>query len=140
MKPRVALLALLAVVLLLGHYARHTTPTTSPSDPDLIVSGPYSHENLTVFLFHGPDAAQSRNVLTLQEAIEQKLVVVHETGSVNELAVENQSLDSEVFLQSGDIVKGGRQGRSASSKAAGPAGTATPPRSSTRPPNKPRRR
>src|SRR6266851_5488557 len=111
MKPRVALLALLAVVLLLGHYGSHTTPTTSPSDPDLIVSGPYSHENLTVFLFHGPDAAQSRNVLTLQEAIEQKLVVVHETGSVNELAVENQSLDSEVFLQSGDIVKGGRQDR-----------------------------
>jgi hypothetical protein len=50
-------------------------------------------------------------VLTLPEALALKLVVVHETGSVNELAVENLSVDHDVFIHSGDIVKGGRQDR-----------------------------
>jgi hypothetical protein len=37
-------------------------------------------------------------------------VTVYETGQVNELAIENQSSE-DVFIQSGDIVKGGRQDR-----------------------------
>ena len=50
------------------------------------------------------------NYLTLQEALEQKKVVVYETGNVNELSIENVG-DQPVFIQSGDIVKGGRQDR-----------------------------
>jgi ARG/rhodanese/phosphatase superfamily protein len=46
----------------------------------------------------------------LQEAMERKTVVVHETGDVNNLAIENLS-DEEVYVQSGDIVKGGQQDR-----------------------------
>jgi hypothetical protein len=42
--------------------------------------------------------------------MDRKMVVVHETGDVNNLAVENLS-DEEVYVQSGDIVKGGRQDR-----------------------------
>jgi hypothetical protein len=74
------------------------------------VSGPYSHKNLAIFLLHGPDQRQDKTPLTLQEAMERKVVVVHETGDVNNLAIENLS-DEEVFVQSGDIVKGGRQDR-----------------------------
>src|SRR5262245_34142563 len=74
------------------------------------VSGPYSHKNLTIFLLHGADQRQDKTPLTLQEAMERKFVVVHETGDVNNLAIENLS-DEEVFVQSGDIVKGGRQDR-----------------------------
>src|SRR5215510_8180683 len=74
------------------------------------VSGPYSHKNLTIFLLHGADQRQDKTPLTLQEAMERKVVVVHETGDVNNLAIENLS-DEEVFVQSGDIVKGGRQDR-----------------------------
>jgi len=48
--------------------------------------------------------------LTLPEALDQKKVIVHETGSVNELSIENVS-DQEVFVQAGDIVKGGKQDR-----------------------------
>ncbi len=75
-----------------------------------IVSGPYSHKNLTIFLLHGADQRQDKTPLTLQEAMDRKMVVVHETGDVNNLAVENLS-DEEVYVQSGDIVKGGQQDR-----------------------------
>src|SRR6266545_31343 len=75
-----------------------------------VVSGPYSHKNLTIFLLHGADQRQDKTPLTLQEAMDRKMVVVHETGDVNNLAVENLS-DEEVYVQSGDIVKGGRQDR-----------------------------
>src|SRR5258708_6870186 len=75
------------------------------------VTGPFAHENLAVFLLHGADRLKDKNYLTLQEALDQKIVIVHETGNVNELSIENISIDKEVYIQSGDIVKGGRQDR-----------------------------
>ena len=48
--------------------------------------------------------------MTLEEALAKGRVKVRETGNVNELTVENVG-DSEVFVQAGDIVKGGRQDR-----------------------------
>jgi hypothetical protein len=76
----------------------------------LRLSGPFTHENLTVFLIHGDDQMKGRKLLTLDEALEQKKVVVHETKEVRKLAIENAS-DVEVFIQAGDIVKGGQQDR-----------------------------
>lgn len=75
------------------------------------LSGPYEHENLTIFLVHGPNQPNSRSFTPLQEAMERKLVIVHETSDVNELAIENLSTSEEVFVQAGDIVKGGQQDR-----------------------------
>jgi hypothetical protein len=75
------------------------------------ISGPYTHENLSIFLIHGEDKVKGKSFLTLQEALEQKKVVVHETQNVNELSVENVSPTEEVFIQAGDIVKGGQQDR-----------------------------
>jgi hypothetical protein len=75
------------------------------------VSGPATHGNLAVFLIHGPAAPSAPEYLTLQEAMARKLVVVHETGNVNELSVENLSPQVAVFIHAGDIVKGGRQDR-----------------------------
>jgi ARG/rhodanese/phosphatase superfamily protein len=74
------------------------------------LTGPYQYENLTIFLVHGPDQPGARIFTPLQEAMERNQVIVHETSEVNELAIENIS-NSEVFVQSGDIVKGGRQDR-----------------------------
>ena len=48
--------------------------------------------------------------LTLQEAMTKQTVRVIETGSVNELQIENTGTE-DVFIQSGDIVKGGKQDR-----------------------------
>jgi hypothetical protein len=74
------------------------------------MSGPYTHANLTVFLIYGPNTIVSRNFLTLQEALDQKKVIVFETKSVNELSIQNLS-NQDVYVQSGDIVKGGQQDR-----------------------------
>jgi len=74
------------------------------------VTGPDTHENLSVFLIHGPSRS-THKLLTLQEAIAQKKVIVYETRNVNQLAIENVSTDDDVFIESGDIVKGGQQDR-----------------------------
>ncbi len=49
--------------------------------------------------------------MTLSEAMESKMVTVHETGEVNQLTIENKSQDHYVFIHSGDVVKGGKQDR-----------------------------
>ena len=79
---------------------------------DYRVSGPYTHENLSVYLIHAAARVTkpSGKYLTLQEALDQKKVVVFETGNVNELSIENLG-NMDVYIQSGDIVKGGRQDR-----------------------------
>lgn len=75
------------------------------------ISAPVSYKNLSVFLIHGKDTIKHKNILTLQEAMEQNVFTVYETSDVNELRVENKSSQYEVFIQSGDIVKGGKQDR-----------------------------
>lgn len=73
------------------------------------ISGPIVHENLAIYPVHGPSAGGPAP-LTLQEALAERSVQVRETGNVNQLEVENLG-DAEVFIQSGDIVKGGQQDR-----------------------------
>ena len=77
---------------------------------DYKLEGPFTQDNLTVFLIHGKDKISGKTFLTLQEALVQRKVIVRETGSVNELSIENISKE-EVYVQSGDIVKGGKQDR-----------------------------
>lgn len=91
-----------------------TPPALTPTEHQLSnyrLTGPYQHENLTIFLVHAPDQRDSRMFTPLEEAMERKLVTVHETSDVNELAIENVSATEEVFVQAGDIVKGGQQDR-----------------------------
>jgi uncharacterized protein YjeT (DUF2065 family) len=76
-----------------------------------VLSGPYVHENLAVYLIHGVDRLKGRDFLTLKEALEQKKIRVDETGHVNELTVENLSEKDEIFVQAGEIVRGGKQDR-----------------------------
>jgi hypothetical protein len=86
-------------------------PAASGKYKDYELSGPYTHKNMALFLVHGKEKIDASDVLTLDEALEQKLVVVHETSEVDKLAVENKSKKKAVFIQSGDIVKGGKQDR-----------------------------
>jgi hypothetical protein len=77
----------------------------------LSVAGPYTHENLSIFLLTGADALDGSRFIPLDEALEQKCVTVHETGNVGQLEVENLSESFDLYIQAGDVVKGGRQDR-----------------------------
>ena len=107
----VAGLVLLVVAPLgiVGAWGGHAGQRPQTKD-DYRLEGPFTQGNLTVFLIHGKDKLKGQTFLTLQEALVQKKVIVRETRSVNELTIENVSRD-EVYVQSGDIVKGGAQDR-----------------------------
>src|SRR6058998_3623917 len=81
-----------------------------PQNDEYRLEGTYTQGNLSVFLVHGKDKIKGQTFITLQEALIQKKVIVRETRSVNELSIENVS-GEEVYVQSGDIVKGGQQDR-----------------------------
>jgi len=77
------------------------------ADASQRISGPHVHANLAIYFIHGastPGPVPS----TLTEAVAKGKVQVIETGQVNELKIENTG-DEEVFIQAGDMVKGGRQ-------------------------------
>ncbi len=76
---------------------------------DYRLSGPFAHENLAIYLVHGRPGG-GPVPLTLQEALETGSFRVYETNDVNQLAVQNFGA-APVFIQSGDIVKGGQQDR-----------------------------
>jgi hypothetical protein len=87
--------------------APETVPQTVPETNRM--SGPIVHENLAVYFIHGK-SAPGKVPLTLEEAMTIGVVKVRETSNVNQLEIENLG-DDEVFVQSGDIVKGGKQDR-----------------------------
>ncbi len=103
----IAFCAALVVVMTARGQRNESQP---PPVADYAVSGPYTHKNLTIFLLHGAGQSQGPAPLTLQEAMKRKLVVVRETGDVNRLTIQNRS-NQDVFVQAGDIVKGGQQDR-----------------------------
>jgi hypothetical protein len=71
------------------------------ADDGIRISGPIVHDNLAIYFVHSAAAhgamANGAVPLTLQEALAKGTVKVRETGSVNELTVENTGLD-EVFV------------------------------------------
>jgi hypothetical protein len=77
------------------------------------VSGPYACGNLAVFLVHWKVEEQERanRYLDLTRALRTHTLLVKETGSVSELVFQNRSPSRSVYVQSGEIVKGGRQDR-----------------------------
>jgi hypothetical protein len=51
----------------------------------LTTSGPYTRENLTIFLFHATDQIDGSRYILLKEAFEEKKVRVYETGTVGQI-------------------------------------------------------
>jgi hypothetical protein len=77
---------------------------------NLNIHEPKTVGNLTLFIISGDEGIVGEKYLPLTKAMEQKEVVVKETGNVNELKIDNNG-NSYVFIHSGDIVKGGKQDR-----------------------------
>lgn len=110
----ISLLVTLCVMVLVARSAssQKAESQAKPSMPasNYRLSGPYTHKNLTIFLVHGKEQMPGKTFLTLQEALAQKKVIVYETKDVNELAIRNLS-NQDVYVQSGDVVRGGEQDR-----------------------------
>jgi len=115
MKPKhvikIAVLSLL-IALPVGLFIKANAQNSSQPQPKSAyrLSGPYTHKNLTIFLVHGKELMPGKNFLTLQEALAQKKVIVYETKDVNELAIKNVS-NQDIYVQAGDVVRGGEQDR-----------------------------
>jgi len=90
--------------------AKAAPPGQALAIAKLKISGPYTHDNLAVFLLHGKDRVKLGKFLTLKEALEQKKIVIRETGRVSQLTVENVGGET-IYIQSGEIIKGGKQDR-----------------------------
>ena len=81
------------------------------------LEGPFTHANLTIYVVRG-STSDARDYVTLDEGLAARTVAVREKGTrtgqdraeVNTLEIENRS-DKWLFLQAGDIVKGGKQDR-----------------------------
>lgn len=99
------IILIISVVLLMARF----TLTSSTAANDERISGPFVHENLAIYLVHGSSSG-GPVPLTLDEALAKKTATVHETGDVNSIEIENIG-DEPIFVQSGDIVKGGQQDR-----------------------------
>jgi len=101
--------------------ARLSLPTLFKTPPPVVIkevqlsnyrlSGPYVFDGLSVYLIHGPNTRYDQHYTPLQDAMDRKIVIVHETDNVNELNIQNTSHRESVFIQAGDIVKGGKQDR-----------------------------
>jgi len=116
--PAVTVLVALALVVWLVTAAAESAGSSVGTRPveirglgEFRVSGPYQHKNLALYVVQAVESERlDDGLITLQSAMANKRVVVHETGNVNELVVENQS-GRRVFVQAGDILKGGHQDR-----------------------------
>jgi hypothetical protein len=106
----VTAMAIAAIVSLSIFVSVSAAPPAAPSKAAIRVTGPFRHENLDVYLIHGPSSRSHGKLVPLQKALDEKKVIVRETGTVSQLTIENVS-DVDVYVQAGDIVKGGRQDR-----------------------------
>jgi len=88
---------------------------------DYDISGPVTQGNLSVYLIKGPDTLKRQRVLSLQNAVTQNLAVIH-AG----LTIDNRA-NVPIFIQAGDIVKGGTQDRTLPYDMLVPAGAQNVP-------------
>jgi ARG and Rhodanese-Phosphatase-superfamily-associated Protein domain len=122
--PATAALAIAGLAWSAGHRSTTLHAAGQPAKTPLAalssgvtLEGPFTHENLSVYVVRGA-ASDRRDYITLDEGLAARTVTVREKGSaagrdraeVNELEIENRS-DKWLFLQAGDIVKGGKQDR-----------------------------
>ena len=92
-------------------------PIAKVNDPILVdgitIGSPKEIQNLSFFILTGAEKDPNITYRTLSKAMENKEIDLKETGSVNQLSINNNS-DQYIFIHSGDIVKGGKQDRTIS--------------------------
>lgn len=110
----ICFLLLIGLLILAVGCAPQSAGPGAPGKEPYTLSGPYVHDNLTLFLMHVREVKDKTDYLTLSEGLVQKNVVVSEMsegGDVNTLQIQNNS-DKPLYVQSGDFIRGGKQDRS----------------------------
>jgi hypothetical protein len=107
--PAGSVFALVAVAACFAMFSIRSLSAQAQRAAEYRITGPYVHEHLSLFLIHG-QGRSTNHLVTLEQAVAEHKVVVYETRNVNELAIENVS-GEDIFIESGDIVKGGAQDR-----------------------------
>jgi hypothetical protein len=76
----------------------------------IALTSPLTANNLTAWFVTTTPAASLLDYSVIEEGLENQTALLHETGEVNQLLIENLG-DTDLFIQAGDVVKGGRQDR-----------------------------
>lgn len=84
------------------------TSAARASNDSLKVLGPFKHGRIAIYLIEAPQS-QSHPYLTLDAALRTGSAIIHENNSQT-LWIENRS-DTDLFIQSASIIKGGQQDR-----------------------------
>ena len=88
----------------------HAADETNTADYKLL--GPFQHRNLKVFLVTGEETyRKDLKIVPLSTALDKGIIQINETGTVSQLTARNRSRDVAVYMQSGDMLRGGRQDR-----------------------------
>lgn len=86
------------------------------------ILGPFTHRNLALYLVKGKDVIRKTKFVTLEQALKDEKVTVGETGKVRSLVISSKYAEEYVFIQAGDIVRGGKQDRTMSTDLIVPPG------------------
>ncbi len=86
-------------------------PGNLPNQKDsIIISDAITYRNLQIFFISSRTEISGERYIALDEALNTKKIRVKETEDVNQLKADNLS-DKYIYINSGDIVRGGKQDR-----------------------------
>ncbi len=93
-------------------FKTHQSMPQLPADTiiPVTVKSDATHKNLVIYFLKAEHKLDQITYITLSEALEKKYATLIETGTVNTLSITNNS-KYFIFINAGDIVKGGRQDR-----------------------------
>ena len=97
-----------AVLLSLVFMFAYSSEGLCAIDDSLVVCAPFRYGNLSIFPIESSYAI-SHSYLTLEEALRLHRAIIHENNSQT-LWIENLS-DTDLYIQSCDLIKGGQQDR-----------------------------
>lgn len=110
----IVILALTALAFSYNFTGKSETGGVAVSPQDTVlnytVKAEAEFKNLKIYFLSADKKLDGINYMILSEALEKKLAVINETGTVSELTITNNS-DEYIFINAGDIVKGGKQDR-----------------------------
>ena len=107
----IATMPFFSVAVSLGDKPVNNADESTIRHPEYTILGPYAHQNLAVYLVQSKKKTDDTKYMTLKEALEKGKAIVNETGNVGELTIENNAENIYIFIQAGDILRGGKQDR-----------------------------